>query len=59
MLIYNQFGIIQNLQMSLIPKTNNWSVTFFAITYSKPALKSKSELSKNNASLRHLTLESF
>ena len=59
MLIYNQFGIIQNLQMSLIPKTDNWSLTFFAITYSKPALKSKSELSKNDAFLCHLTLESF
>ena len=37
-LICNQFGIIQVLQKSLIPQTNSWSGTFFAISYSKPAL---------------------
>ena len=37
-LIYNQFGIIQVLQRSPIPQTSNWSGTFFAVPYSKPAL---------------------
>ena len=34
----NQFGIIQVLQRSPIPKTSNWSGTFFAVSYSKLAL---------------------
>ena len=37
-LVYNQFGIIQLLQSSPIVQTSNWSGTFFAISYSKPAL---------------------
>ena len=41
-LIYNQFGIIQVLQRSPIPQTNNWPGTFFAVSYSKPALMWKS-----------------
>ena len=32
-------GIIQNLQMFPIPQTSNWSWTFFAVSYSKPALE--------------------
>ena len=36
--IYNQFGIIQVLWRSPIPETSNWSGTFFAFSYSKPAL---------------------
>ena len=40
MLIKDQFSIIQNLQMSPIPQTSNWSWTFFAVSYSKPALGS-------------------
>ena len=36
--ICNQFGITQVLQRSPIPKTSNWSGTFFAVSYSKPAL---------------------
>ena len=35
---YNQFGIIQVLQRSPIPQTSNWSETYFAVSYSKPAL---------------------
>ena len=38
MLIYDQFGIIQILHISPIPQTSNWSSTFFAVSYSKPAL---------------------
>ena len=38
MLIQDQFGIIHNLQISPILQTSNWSRTFFAISYSKPAL---------------------
>ena len=37
-LIYNQFGIIKVLQRSPIPQISNWSGTFFAVSYSKPAL---------------------
>ena len=33
-----QFGIIQVLQRSPIPQTSNWPGTFFAVSYSKPAL---------------------
>ena len=40
-LIYNQFGIIHILQRSLNPQTSNWSGTFFAVSYSKPALGAK------------------
>ena len=29
MLIYDQFGMNQNLQMSPIPQTSSWSLTFF------------------------------
>ena len=35
---YNQFGIIQVLQRSPILQTLNWSGTFFAVSYNKPAL---------------------
>jgi hypothetical protein len=43
-LIYNQFGIIQVLQMSHIPQTNNWSRTLFlAVSYRKLALKHQRE----------------
>ena len=38
MLILDQFGIIQSLQMSRISQTSNWSSTFFAVSCSKPAL---------------------
>ena len=38
MLIYDQFGIIQNLQMAPIPQTSFLVWTFFAVSYSKPAL---------------------
>ena len=37
-LIYNQFGINQVLQRSPIPQISIWSGTFFAVSYSKPAL---------------------
>ena len=37
-LIYNQFGIIQVLQRSPILQTSNWSGTFFAVPFNKPAL---------------------
>ena len=37
-LLYNQFGIIQVLRRVPIPQTSNWSGTFFAVSYSKPAL---------------------
>ena len=37
MLIYVQFGIIHNLQMSPIPQTSFLVGTFFAVSYSKPA----------------------
>ena len=39
MLIYHQFDIIQNLQMSPIPQTSFLVGNFFAISYSKPALE--------------------
>ena len=35
---YNQFGIIQVLQRAPILQTLNWSGTFFAVSYNKPAL---------------------
>jgi hypothetical protein len=35
MLIYDQFGTIQNLQMSPIPQTSNGHELFFAGSYSK------------------------
>ena len=38
-LIQDQFGIIQNLQMSPIPQTNLLVVTFFGYSYSKTALE--------------------
>ena len=38
MLIVHQFGIIQNLQTLTIPQTSFMVGTFFAISYSKPAL---------------------
>ena len=37
MLIYDQIDIIQNIQMSPIPR-NKLFVNFFAVSYSKPAL---------------------
>ena len=39
LIIQNQFHTIQNLQRSPIPQTSNWSGTFFAVSYSKPALR--------------------
>jgi hypothetical protein len=33
-----QFGIIKVLKRSPISQTSNWSGTFFAVSYSKPAL---------------------
>ena len=38
LIIQDQFFIIQNLQRSPNPQTSNWSGTFFAVSYSKPAL---------------------
>ena len=38
MLIYDQFGIIQNLQTSPIAQTKFLVATFFAVSYSKTAL---------------------
>ena len=38
MLIQEQFGIIQNLQMSPIPQTSFLVGTFYATSYSKTAL---------------------
>ena len=38
LIIQDQFYTIQNLQRSPIPQTSNWSGTFFAVSYSKPAL---------------------
>ena len=36
--IQDQFYSIQKLQRSPIPQTSNWLGTFFAVSYSKPAL---------------------
>ena len=38
MLVYDQFGIIQNLQMFPIAQTSFLVGTFFATSYSKTAL---------------------
>ena len=38
LIIQDQFYTIENLQRSPIPQTSNWSGTFFAVSYSKPAL---------------------
>ena len=38
LIIQDQVYTIQNLQRSPIPQTSNWSGTFFAVSYSKPAL---------------------
>ena len=38
LIIQNQFYTIQNLQRPPISQTSNWSGTFFAFSYSKPAL---------------------
>ena len=40
MLIWDQFGIIENFQMSPIPKISLLIGTIFAVSYSKPALTS-------------------
>ena len=40
MLIYGQFGIIQNLQISPIPQTSFLVETLFVVYYSKLALGS-------------------
>ena len=42
LIILGQFSTIQNLLKSPIPPTSNWSVTFFATLYDKPALKAGS-----------------
>ena len=52
---WNHFGIIQVLQRSPILQTSNWSGTFIAVSYSKPALKAFSVLSVNNL-IWHLLL---
>ena len=39
MLIYDQFGIIQNLKKFPIPKTSSLVGIFFAVSYSKMALE--------------------
>ena len=41
LIIQDQFYTIGNLQRSPIPQTSNWSGTFFAVSYSKPALGDK------------------
>ena len=41
LIIQDQIYTIQNFQRSHIPLTNNWSGTFFAVSYSKPALVTK------------------
>ena len=38
LIIQDQFLTVQNLQKSPILQTSNWSGTFFAVYYSKPAL---------------------
>ena len=38
LIIQDQFYTMQNLQRYPIPQTSNWSGTFFAVSYSKPAL---------------------
>ena len=38
LILDDQFGIMQVLQRSPIAQTSNWSGTFFAFSYSKPAL---------------------
>ena len=53
MLIQDQFGIIQNLKMSPIPETSFLVGTFFAVSYSKPALSTyygmtSDEISREN-----------
>ena len=40
----DQFGLVQNLQMSPIPQTNFLVGTFFAVSYSKTALVDKGQL---------------
>ena len=51
MLIYDQFCVIQNVQMSPTPQTNFLVGTFFATSYSKAALV----LDKWNYNTRILT----
>ena len=58
-LTYNQFGIIQVLQSSPIPQTSNWSGTFFAISYSKPALVSTRHCIANNSQTFWQWFDSF
>ena len=38
MIIYDQFGTIENLQRALFPKPVTGQELFFAVSYSKPAL---------------------
>ena len=45
LIIQDQFYTIQNLQRYPISQTNNWPGTFFAVSYSKPALESFSSTS--------------
>ena len=44
LIIKDQFGIIQHLQMSPIPQTSFLVGTFFAVSYSKTALERALEL---------------
>ena len=41
MIMAHQFGIIKVLQSFPISQTSNWSRTFFAVPYRKPALVKK------------------
>ena len=43
-MVCNYLGIILALQTFPIPQTSNWSGTFFAASYSKPALMSHAYL---------------
>ena len=48
--LQDQFYTIQNLQRSPVPQTSNWPGTFFAVSYSKPALTSEHPQNKNRHS---------
>ena len=41
MIIYDQFGTVQNLQRTLISKAVTGQELFFSVSYSKPALATK------------------
>ena len=56
MLIEDQFGITQNLQMSPIPKTSFLVGTYFAVSYSKRALAYQNHKIMNDAHLLSLSI---